>query len=425
MANRLSRILVPVYAASYDGRFHGRYPLGNKPNVGADLAGNAAGRASSISALLSAIKLAATSNDAATVTAGVSTAIRLGASAADVASAVAGLAGGSVTDDAVVSIFGPGFGPAQGTQDFWGGLNNRIEQASDGANFSTLGYPGWAQQGNDPTKVTTARAYSRTKALRNVYRKSPEVYQFSLRRDYTSLQTLYTDHTLYLDNLGLTTSGQLKGTRVVGGGAGTSGLETDGRSPNTLAHKYWNGGNGTSIVTFLNGPSNDHDYSFSGQEYLLFNTWCRLQQHYVFGPKDGAGSYRWRATRLDTQAVIGSGFLASVPFWGGSDTEMRWLIDQWFIANALEEDGVAIYLDADHYIVANCGANPNFIRLGNAPTLAGCTEFSPCLYISWADDVITFKVNKGKLSTLSPCWAYPYAGIDNPISTTGYVPVAA
>lgn len=103
MANRPSRLVVAAYEPSYDGRYHLRYPNGDKPVAGAELAAIAAGSASASAAITAAIRMAAQVKSAAAASAGLSTAIRLRGNAAARAAASGVL-----------------FGTAPGLQDFYG-----------------------------------------------------------------------------------------------------------------------------------------------------------------------------------------------------------------------------------------------------------------------------------------------------------------
>lgn len=93
MSNRLSRLVVPIYSASSDGRYWGRYPLGNKPITGADLAANAQDLSSVSAAVSTAIRLGGAAHDAASASAGISTSIKLAASAGDIVTASGSFAG--------------------------------------------------------------------------------------------------------------------------------------------------------------------------------------------------------------------------------------------------------------------------------------------------------------------------------------------
>lgn len=81
MANRNSRLVVPVRAASYDGRYWGRYPFGDKPNVGAALAGDAQDRVNAGGSLSTQIRLGAGAQDVAAAGGGINTGIKLAAAA--------------------------------------------------------------------------------------------------------------------------------------------------------------------------------------------------------------------------------------------------------------------------------------------------------------------------------------------------------
>ena len=58
MANRPSRIVVPAFTPSYDGRYHLRYAHGDKPVAGAALDAIAQGQLSATAQLSAAIRLA-------------------------------------------------------------------------------------------------------------------------------------------------------------------------------------------------------------------------------------------------------------------------------------------------------------------------------------------------------------------------------
>ena len=89
MPNRPSRIVISIPTASYDGRYWGRYPHGDKPVAGAELVADAIAQAAAIAQLSAAIRLGASPQAVAAASAALSTAIRLSAAATDVASASA------------------------------------------------------------------------------------------------------------------------------------------------------------------------------------------------------------------------------------------------------------------------------------------------------------------------------------------------
>lgn len=89
MANRSSRIVIPVRAASYDGQWWGDYPFGNKPNSGAVLQADALGNVGAAGQLSTAIRLGGAAQDVAGAGGGLSSGIKLAAGAQDVASATA------------------------------------------------------------------------------------------------------------------------------------------------------------------------------------------------------------------------------------------------------------------------------------------------------------------------------------------------
>jgi hypothetical protein len=93
VANRPSRIVIPVRAVNYDGRYWGDYPNGDKPNTGAVLQADALGRVGAAGQLSTAIRAAAGALDTVNAGGGLSSAIRLLAAATSSDTATASLAG--------------------------------------------------------------------------------------------------------------------------------------------------------------------------------------------------------------------------------------------------------------------------------------------------------------------------------------------
>lgn len=91
MSNRPSRLIVPVRAPSFDGRYWGRYPFGNKPQ--ADLSADAQARLAVAGGLSTGIRAQGSAIDTTTGSAALATAIRLAGSGASQASVTAALAG--------------------------------------------------------------------------------------------------------------------------------------------------------------------------------------------------------------------------------------------------------------------------------------------------------------------------------------------
>jgi hypothetical protein len=93
VANRNSRIVIPVRAVNYDGHYWGDYPNGNKPNTGAVLQADALGRIGAAGQLTTAIRLGAGAQDVIAGGGGLSSGIKLAAGAQDVVSESAQLNG--------------------------------------------------------------------------------------------------------------------------------------------------------------------------------------------------------------------------------------------------------------------------------------------------------------------------------------------
>lgn len=94
MENRFSRLVAAAYAPSYDGRYHLRYPRGDKPIQGAALEAAALSQMAASGNLSAAIRLAAIAQGRVAVAGGLSTVIRLQAAALAEASNAASFPGG-------------------------------------------------------------------------------------------------------------------------------------------------------------------------------------------------------------------------------------------------------------------------------------------------------------------------------------------
>lgn len=93
MANRPSRLVVPIYAPSFDGRFYGRWPKGDKPGVGAVLGANAVASSAATAAITTAIRMQAAAQARVAAVAGLSTGIQLAGTSNVRAAATAALQG--------------------------------------------------------------------------------------------------------------------------------------------------------------------------------------------------------------------------------------------------------------------------------------------------------------------------------------------
>jgi hypothetical protein len=91
MPNRPSRIVIGIPTASFDGKFYGRYPHGDKPSTGAVLQADAQARASVNAPLATGIRLLATAADQVSFGGGLSTGIRPAANAIDIANSAGAL----------------------------------------------------------------------------------------------------------------------------------------------------------------------------------------------------------------------------------------------------------------------------------------------------------------------------------------------
>jgi hypothetical protein len=170
VANRNSRIVIPVRAVNYDGRYWGDYPNGNKPNTGALLQADALGRVGAAGQLSTAIRLGAGAQDVENASGGLSSGIKLAAGAQDVASAIGALAGGATLGSGVLTITGSGFGTKPTAAPLF---YNDFESLSDGAVAISAGIGLTDLDSSDSTanqvKVSTSRSHSGSKALRCIY----------------------------------------------------------------------------------------------------------------------------------------------------------------------------------------------------------------------------------------------------------------
>ena len=348
--------------------------------------------------------------------------------------------GGSITDGQSVTITGTGFGTQTVTQDFMGGVGNPVESASDNTMFTSLSYSAWNTYSDNAAHVSSTRAYTRNKSLNITY---PTFSAFGLVRNLGTYKSLYSRQLIYLDS-GATTTGQIKINRYVGvptstipksgdgstnanGTVNANSVHEDGRLPNTLLHDFWSAPGSYLTLNYTGHPGDEP--GFSANSLLQFNKWVLLET--LFTPDStvgaGDGTFQIRTVDPDNYATVyGNQTIGPRGFWASSDAAFEWFVVQLYIGNGMQQTGVGIYLDPDHYISANAasGTAPKYVLMGDAPTYAACTKFSICQFTSWSNTSITFPANKGNLSSLNngSAWAYPMSGINTPINTNGYTP---
>lgn len=133
MVNRPSKLIIPAYAPSYDARYYGRYPNGDKPFSGAVLEAVASGRAAAAGPLTTAIRLAGGAASVASATSGMSTSIRLMAAASGLA-----IATGALSVGASEIRYNPGHYMNVDVGSGGGGLSGWISQINSIANEPTI-----------------------------------------------------------------------------------------------------------------------------------------------------------------------------------------------------------------------------------------------------------------------------------------------
>lgn len=111
MASRKSTLFVPVNAPSFDGRWHGRYPNGDKPP---ELNALAAGQVSSTAALSTQVRLGATAADVVAAVAAITTQKRLVAAATAQATATGALSSSASNDSTLLLYTDITAGPTSG-----------------------------------------------------------------------------------------------------------------------------------------------------------------------------------------------------------------------------------------------------------------------------------------------------------------------
>lgn len=115
-----SRLVIPVRAPSFDGRYWGNYPHGDKPETGAELAAAAQGQVNAAAQLSTAIRLAAAAQARVAGSGGMSSGIRFAASAVSRVSASAAFAdSNALVHGEEFVVTGSGFGTKSGHDHRW------------------------------------------------------------------------------------------------------------------------------------------------------------------------------------------------------------------------------------------------------------------------------------------------------------------
>jgi hypothetical protein len=355
--------------------------------------------------------------------------------------------GGSIADGQAITITGSGFGTNVVTQDFLGGLNNPIEAAANDTMFTSLSYTDWNTYSDNAAHVSSTRAFTRNKSLNVTY---PTFNAYGLVRNFGTYKSIYTRQIIYLDS-GIYVDGQIKINRYVGcpvstipktgdgttnangNGPGGNSVHEDYRLPNTLLHDFWVSGPGQYLTVQATGHPGDEP-GFTPDSLLQFNKWVILET--VFTPDTtvgaGDGTFKVRCTDgVDGTIIYGTTTQTIGPrvFWAGSDPAFEWLVVQFYIGNNLQQTGVGVYLDPEHYVAVNAASSttPKFILAGDASTYTACNKHTMAIqeFDTWADTSIHIPAaNKGKLTSLDngSAYFYPMSAINTPINENGYSP---
>lgn len=350
--------------------------------------------------------------------------------------------GGGIADGQSVTITGTGFGTNVVTQDFLGGVGNAVEAAADNTMFTSLSYTNWNTYSDNAAHVSSTRAFTRSKSLNVTY---PTFNAFGLVRNLGTYKSIYTRQIIYLDS-GAFTDGQIKINRYVGvptstipkSGNGTTNangqpnansVHEDGRLPNTLLHDFWVSGPGSYLTIQATGHPGDEP-GFSANSLLQYNKWVILET--VFKPDStvgaGDGTFQIRCIDGTTTTVYGNQTIGPRLFWNSADPAFEWLVVQFYIGNNLQQTGVGVYLDPEHYVSVNAASSttPKFVLAGDASTYTACTKRTMAIqpFTSWSDTSIEVTANKAKLSSLdnNSAWFYPMSAINTPINENGYSP---
>lgn len=342
----------------------------------------------------------------------------------------------ALTDGGDAIITGAGFGSnANVQQEFLGGVDGEIESRANSTTWASVARPGWTFPGNTVQRISTNRSYNGTKSLANL-NYSTSNYQFGSKFDTGGYKTIFNWHSVYMRTT--ETYGQLKDVRWVGGPLASDQGLTDDNQPNVYFTDYSqsviaiNGGRGTGLYPNPTLWASD-DGTPTGGRFFVRNGWYRQERMMVSNTIGSAfnGSIKFRSVNLANGAVSLAREWTALNLWntGLEARPFQYVTYQGFFGNEYVDPGNEYYWDRDIYIAWNNVdyTKPKFVLLGNAPTYAACDRrlFTICLWRTWADNQIRFKVNKGVHPNLSSVYAYVMADVDTPINTVGLVPVPA
>jgi hypothetical protein len=171
-------------------------------------------------------------------------------------------------------------------------------------------------------------------------------------------------------------------------------------------HAYWSTAyNGCEGGGWRQHRTEIDDRSFPLEGQQIDREWVRFE-HYLKQSSPGGSNGMWRTTvhrpSLGSPVII-SQSLANVPLRTSATEWTRWVFGGAYYDMCSSSDFAT--LDVDEFYFDNTQAR---VELGNASTLALCTRRELQRATAWANDRITFTVNRGYLGDGTTVYAYVY-----------------
>jgi len=305
---------------------------------------------------------------------------------------------GTVGDNQEIVLGGSGFGANDLSIEWLGGRDGVIERGTDGQPFLSSGRPNWYED-LYPARFDDSRSHSYSKSLildSSVQQDGRFGLAYDTRED---IQLAYVTYYTYFDNQGMT-AGQWKMYRTM---PVVSVLDRE--TPQFVMFNKRNFG-GASNIAWRPGTASE------SQTWLLDGAlpdaggWYRIELLLKPSSANGVADGYGRVWVHKPGEYINRVYSAdNVLTYGPSDTrKMRVHMFQNYQGNGygyVAPLGTKVWMD-DIYISRSAAR----IEIGNRSTWDSCTHREIQHPVSWRDEAITFKLNRGSFASGAAVYLY-------------------
>jgi hypothetical protein len=318
---------------------------------------------------------------------------------------------GTVADNQEITISGTGFGTNSLRQEFLGG--SKIDSLANNTRIDQQGWANWSAMLPSTSTyphVSTERGWSNGKSIAFDTRGTTE-YKQTLFYDTGSagFTTLYTNAVIYVDHMDLIAGSYLqwkmmrwyKVPDVLDHAQGLSGAYLSNR---LLASGVFTGFNSADQFVYWLDSQSGRTNLPGRRTWYRYETWLRMNS----APGTGNGAFRVRITNPATGQIVADNNISNVMFNASGDSgNFRYFVVQNYFGNASDGgysqagNGQAVAFWDDLYI----SQSEARVEVCDQATYSSCVNKEIQLPVSWANDRLTVRLNKGNKSQVG---AYLY-----------------